>query len=232
MSCQRSQAFPSPRVCACRVDATRLTKHLVFPRRAHCSNAPPPQTLDSRGHCSRRESSTMPSYEAKLLADFLVAPASLRDFMTPRQFASIFPSAHRSNPAIQELYRELHTLRERDIDAVRQDIADEVRRSKPLKREYAHERRQMDAANVTGLDPVALQMEQEVIICCFRLSTIYAYACSSCPALATQETRNRTRCRRCTPVLVTPVRASSPRSQTWSRRHGAHWARSKRPLVP
>jgi len=104
----------------------------------------------------------MPSYEAKLLADFLTAPASLRDFTTLRQFESIFPTAHRANPAIQELYRELTVLRERDIDAVRQDIADEVRRSKQLKREYSHERRQIDAANVTGLDPVALQMEVEV----------------------------------------------------------------------
>lgn len=106
----------------------------------------------------------MPSYEAKLLTDFLVAPASLRDFVTPRQFANVFPSAHRSSPAVQELYRELNALRERDIDAVRQDIADEVRRSKQLKREYAHQRRQMDMANVTGLDPVALQMEQEVTL--------------------------------------------------------------------
>jgi hypothetical protein len=139
-----------------------------------------------------------PSYEAKLLTDFLVAPASLRDFMTPHQFASVFPSAHRSNPAIQELYRELHALRERDIDAVRKDIADEVRRSKQLKREYAHQRRQMDTATVTGLDPVALQMEQEVSICCLYIviCTTASDTRSSCPAPTIRTTRIRTRCRR------------------------------------
>ncbi|KAF1977875.1 hypothetical protein BU23DRAFT_577814 [Bimuria novae-zelandiae CBS 107.79] len=104
----------------------------------------------------------MPSTEAKLLSDFLVAPASLRDFMTLRQFTDIFPKGHRTNPAVKELYRELYTLRERDIEAVRQDIALEVKRSKQLRRDYAQERRQLDEANVAGLDLVALRMEEEL----------------------------------------------------------------------
>jgi hypothetical protein len=113
----------------------------------------------------------MPSHEAKLLADFLIAPASLRDFMTPRQFASIFPSAHQSNPVIKELYNEIYALRERDIQVVRQDIADEVKRSKQLKREYAKERRRMDDANVSGINPIALQMEEEVRTCRLQART-------------------------------------------------------------
>ena len=104
----------------------------------------------------------MPSTEAKLLSDFLVAPASLRDFMTLRQFTDIFPKSHRTNPAVKELYHELYVLRDRDIEAVRQDIVHEVKRSKQLKRDYALERRQVDEANVAGLDPVARQMEEEV----------------------------------------------------------------------
>jgi centromere-localized protein 2 len=104
----------------------------------------------------------MPSQEAKLLGDFLLAPAPLRDFMTLRDFTDIFPRAHRTNPAVQEIYRELQSLREKDIKLVRQDILDEVKRSKQLRREYARERRQLDDATVAGLDPVALQMEEEV----------------------------------------------------------------------
>ena len=103
----------------------------------------------------------MPSTEAKLLSDFLVAPASLRDFMTQQQFTDIFPKSHRANPAVKELYRELYTLREHDIEVVRQDIAREVKRSTQLKRAYALERRQIDTANVAGLDPTALQMEEQ-----------------------------------------------------------------------
>jgi centromere-localized protein 2 len=109
-----------------------------------------------------RDPPTMPSPEAKLLSDFLLAPAALRDFMTLRQFTDIFPKAHRANPAVQDLYRELQRLREKDMDVVRRAIADEVARSKRLRREYASERRQLDEATVAGLDPVALRMEEEV----------------------------------------------------------------------
>lgn len=104
----------------------------------------------------------MPSQEVRILSDFLLEPAGLRDFMTLRQFTDIFPATHRSNPAVADLYRELHRLRERDIEHVRIAIADEVKRSKRLRREYAQQRRQQDEATVTGLDPVALQIEEEV----------------------------------------------------------------------
>ncbi|KAI4640968.1 uncharacterized protein J4E79_011754 [Alternaria viburni] len=104
----------------------------------------------------------MPSQEAKILGDFLLAPAPLRDFTTLRDFTDIFPRAHRSNPAVQEIYRELQHIRDRDIELIRQDIIDEVKRSKQLRREYARERRHVDDATVAGLDPIALQMEQEL----------------------------------------------------------------------
>jgi centromere-localized protein 2 len=104
----------------------------------------------------------MPSQEVKLLSDFLLAPAPLRDFMTLRQFTDIFPKAHRTNPAVQDIYRELHRLREAEIEVVRDDIVREVKRSKQLRRASAQERRQVDDAHVAGTDPVALQMEEEV----------------------------------------------------------------------
>jgi centromere-localized protein 2 len=103
-----------------------------------------------------------PSQEGKLLADFLLAPAALRDFMTLREFTDIFPKGHKTNPAVQDVYRELQRLREKDLDLVRRAIADEVSRSKRLRREYAQERRQLDDATVAGLDPVALRLEEEV----------------------------------------------------------------------
>jgi centromere-localized protein 2 len=105
----------------------------------------------------------MPSQEAKILGDFLLSPAPLRDFITLREFTDIFPRAHRINPAVQDIYRELQRLREQDIELVRQDVTDEVKRSKQLRREYARERRQLDDATVAGLDSIALQIEEEVL---------------------------------------------------------------------
>ncbi|KAH7399050.1 Cnl2/NKP2 family protein-domain-containing protein [Phaeosphaeria sp. MPI-PUGE-AT-0046c] len=104
----------------------------------------------------------MPSPEAQLLSDFLVAPAALRDFMTLRQFTDIFPRGHRDSPAVKDLYRELQRLREHDVDVVRRAIVEEVTRSKRLRREYARERRRRDDAAVAGLDPVARRIEEEL----------------------------------------------------------------------
>ncbi|KAI8934554.1 hypothetical protein NX059_008253 [Plenodomus lindquistii] len=104
----------------------------------------------------------MPSPEAQLLADLLLAPAPLQDSTTQSQFADIFPRGHRDSPGVPQLYRELQRLRDKDVDTVRRDIADEVKRSKPLRREYARERRRLDATAAPGQDPVGLQMEDEL----------------------------------------------------------------------
>jgi centromere-localized protein 2 len=105
----------------------------------------------------------MASQEASILSEFLLAPAALRHVLSLKQFTDIFPAAQRSNPAIRELYQELHRSRERDIETVRQNIANEVKRSKKLQREMARERELDDRGAVAGLDPVALEMEQEVL---------------------------------------------------------------------
>ncbi|KAF1917092.1 Cnl2/NKP2 family protein-domain-containing protein [Ampelomyces quisqualis] len=107
-------------------------------------------------------STAMPPREAKLLSEFLLDPAPLRDFMPPGDFTDIFPKAHRANPAVQDVYRELQRLREKDMDVVRRAIADEIARSKRLRREYASERRRQDEATVAGLDPAALRIEEEL----------------------------------------------------------------------
>lgn len=105
---------------------------------------------------------TASSPEATLLGDFLLAPAALRDFVTLRQFTDVFPRAHRSNPGVPQLYRELQRLRDRDVDSVRRDVAHEVKRSRPLRRAYAQERRRLHEGSIAGLDPMALQLEAEV----------------------------------------------------------------------
>jgi centromere-localized protein 2 len=129
----------------------------------------PPPTLPPQSHAwlllspaSSSTTVTMSSQEAKILGDFLLAPAPLRDFVTLRDFTDVFPRAHRANPAVQEIYRELQQIRDKDVELVRQDIIDEVKRSKQLRREYARERRHIDDATLAGLDPIALQMEQDV----------------------------------------------------------------------
>lgn len=146
-----------------RVDALHYARSALRQRPSLSSSLPRQSRSWTRPSLPlARTTATMPSQEAKLLGDFLLAPAPLRDFMTLRQFTDIFPRSHRENPAVQDLYRELHRLREAEIEGVRNDITKEVKRSKQLRRAYARERRQTDDARVAGTDLVALEMEEEV----------------------------------------------------------------------
>ncbi|KAH7122210.1 Cnl2/NKP2 family protein-domain-containing protein [Dendryphion nanum] len=96
----------------------------------------------------------MSSPEAAILADFLLAPAALREVLTLQQFADIFPKSLRTNLAIKELYQELQRLRHQDLNAVQKNIAAELSASKSLKRQSARARQGYDHVAVAGLDPV------------------------------------------------------------------------------
>jgi hypothetical protein len=155
-----------------------------------------------------------------MLGDFLLGPAALRDFMTLREFTDIFPKGHRTNPAVQDVYRELQRLREKDMDLVRRAIADEVSRSKRLRREYARERRQLDDATVAGLDPMALLTEEEVH---GHPSSSHSGAnLSSSTSSPTRPARNPTRSHPSTPVLNKHANVSNHRLPTWKKRVRPH----------
>lgn len=168
---------------------------------------------------------TMPSQEAKLLSDFLLAPAPLRDFMTLRQFTDILPRSHRENPAVKDLYRELHRLREAEIEVVRNDITKEVKRSRQLRRAYAQERRRTEDAHAAGIDPTALQMEEEVGVFGRQTSRAVANMQSSFPATVAS---SRTRCKQSMPVSKTHAKAWKHRLPTWRPTANALWPRFKR----
>jgi centromere-localized protein 2 len=104
----------------------------------------------------------MPSPEAVILTDFLLAPAALRDVLTLQQFTEIFPKSHRLGPAVKELYQELQRLRNEDLETVRLNIQDEIKKSRTLKRDCARERELDDRRAVAGLDPTILDREEQV----------------------------------------------------------------------
>lgn len=102
------------------------------------------------------------SPEATILAEFLLAPAPLREVLTPQQFTDIFPKGLRSSPAVKQLYQELQRLRREDIEIVQKNIAAEVSASKSLRRQSTRARQIHDRSAIAGLDPVALNIEDEV----------------------------------------------------------------------
>ena len=89
----------------------------------------------------------MAPQEAAILTDFLLAPAALDNFLTLDQFADILPQSARERGIVKDLYRELHRLRREQLHVVRDNIADEVKASRRLKRE-CREQRQKDRKSV------------------------------------------------------------------------------------
>lgn len=106
----------------------------------------------------------MSSPEAAILADFLLAPAALRDILTLQQFTDIFPKNLRTNPAVKDLYHELQRQRYQDINTVKKNIATELSISKSLQRQSARARQGHDRIAVAGIDTVILNMEGEASI--------------------------------------------------------------------
>lgn len=75
----------------------------------------------------------MPPSEESILINFLLLPSPLPTVISLEKFSELFPSKLRSHPQIRTLYRELQHLRAQDVDLVRQNIDDEIRRGERQK---------------------------------------------------------------------------------------------------
>ncbi|KAL1958136.1 hypothetical protein VTO42DRAFT_4991 [Malbranchea cinnamomea] len=71
--------------------------------------------------------------EESILTRFLVQPSPLPTVISLEKFREFFPKKLRSHPQIRTLYRELQYLRAQDVDLVRQNIDDEIRRGERQK---------------------------------------------------------------------------------------------------
>ena len=74
-----------------------------------------------------------PPTEHQILTSYLLNPASLPTILSLDQFRNLFPNKFREHPQIKRLYRDLQFLRSVDIDNVRENIAQEVRRGDRMK---------------------------------------------------------------------------------------------------
>lgn len=79
--------------------------------------------------------------ESDILHNYLTVPAQLPSIISLDEFTELFPKAHRSNPQIRLLYRDLQHQRRGLVDTVAENIADEEKRGKSIKREIAYTRR-------------------------------------------------------------------------------------------
>ncbi|KAL3452502.1 Cnl2/NKP2 family protein-domain-containing protein [Aspergillus insuetus] len=88
--------------------------------------------------------------EPSILANFLLAAASLPTILSLKQFTELFPKRLRTHPHIRVLYRELQQLREQDMDIVNENIDREVRQGESQKAEL---RKSIAKTGIDGADP-------------------------------------------------------------------------------
>ncbi|KAJ0426420.1 Cnl2/NKP2 family protein-domain-containing protein [Aspergillus carlsbadensis] len=88
--------------------------------------------------------------EPSILANFLLAAASLPTIISLKHFTELFPRRLRTHPHIRVLYRELQQLREQDMDIVNENIDREVRQGESQKAEL---RKSIAKTGIDGADP-------------------------------------------------------------------------------
>jgi centromere-localized protein 2 len=109
----------------------------------------------------------MPPTESQILSHFLLPPATLPAVLTLRKFTDLFPPSLRSNDQIPVLYRELQHQRGIDVDDVKANITNEVKKGDRQRREVAEARRRKeDEGDADMAENMDLGIEVEVSIFC------------------------------------------------------------------
>ena len=106
-----------------------------------------------------------PPTESQILSSYLLTPASLPTILPLDQFRSLFPQKLRSHPHVKSLYRDLQFLRSVDIDVVRENIIQEIRKGDRMKVEMwrayqAGQNQRLKGAATDGTGRGAVKDEQ------------------------------------------------------------------------
>ncbi|KAK7457449.1 hypothetical protein CaCOL14_001530 [Colletotrichum acutatum] len=83
--------------------------------------------------------------EAAILHNYLTVPAQLPSAITLEEFAELFPKPHRANPQIRSLYRDLQHQRRALVDTVTENIENEEKNGRVIKREIARAQKRAKA---------------------------------------------------------------------------------------
>ncbi|KAL0940350.1 cnl2 nkp2 family protein [Colletotrichum truncatum] len=83
--------------------------------------------------------------ESEILQNYLIVPAQLPSIISLEEFTELFPKAQRANPQIRSLYRDFQHQRRTLVDTVAENISEEEKRGRYIRRDIAIARRK--AAN-------------------------------------------------------------------------------------
>ncbi|GAB1312914.1 Cnl2/NKP2 family protein-domain-containing protein [Madurella fahalii] len=83
--------------------------------------------------------------EQKILSNYLLVPAQLPAIISLQEFVGLFPRSLQSSPQIRSLYRDLQSQRNALVDLVAEQIDEEAKHGKAMRRALIRSRREADA---------------------------------------------------------------------------------------
>ncbi|KAK4242125.1 Cnl2/NKP2 family protein-domain-containing protein [Achaetomium macrosporum] len=83
--------------------------------------------------------------EQAILSNYLLVPARLPAIISLQEFIALFPRQLQSSPRIRSLYRDLQSQRNVVVDAVAEQIEQEVKQGKAMRRAVIRSKREAEA---------------------------------------------------------------------------------------
>jgi centromere-localized protein 2 len=83
--------------------------------------------------------------EQTILNNYLLVPAQLPAIVSLQEFIAFFPRQLQSSPRIRSLYRDLQSQRNVVVDAVAEQIEQEVKQGKAMRRAVIRSKREAEA---------------------------------------------------------------------------------------
>jgi len=108
----------------------------------------------------------MPPTEHAILANYLLPPAQLPSIISLQEFTALFPRPLQGSRRVRMLYRDLQAQRNATVDAVAEQVVDEAKAGRAMRRAVVRAKREAEAQE--GDDEV--EVERMVSVACyFRL---------------------------------------------------------------
>lgn len=107
----------------------------------------------------------MPPTEHAILANYLLPPAQLPSIISLQEFTALFPRPLQASRRVRTLYRDLQAQRNATVDAVAEQVADEAKAGRAMRRAVVRAKREAEAQE--GDDEV--EVERMVSLACYFL---------------------------------------------------------------
>ncbi|KAK3304623.1 Cnl2/NKP2 family protein-domain-containing protein [Chaetomium strumarium] len=95
--------------------------------------------------------------EQTILSNYLLVPAQLPAIISLQEFIALFPRQLQSSPRIRSLYRDLQSQRNVVVDAVAEEIEQEVKQGKAMRRAVIRSKREAEAEAQEQDDEVEIE---------------------------------------------------------------------------